>query len=198
MNEADVDLLTSDGQGNLTLTQDRNRGGTVTTGQMATGTYMVASNGRTTASTGHGSGSGAVCYVVQQNEAFCIETSSSYPGITFFEPQSGGPFSNASLSGEYLGGSLPQHVSTNFDTVNSQYYDGAGNFDEVYTKSGPGGTQQNLPTSGPYTVDSTGAITVSSNGSAIFHGYVVGPGKFEAITTDNNPRVLFEVKSSAP
>ena len=193
VSEVVVGLVTADGQGNLTITTDENKGGVIAYQQTQRGTYSVASNGRMTSLD-------EVCYIVQQNEGFCIETTSGNgdPDVFFFEPQAAGPFSNASLSGEFLGGSLPQYVSSTASSILSIFPDGIGDWSAVYSQSGPSGTIQNEPGTGTYMVDSTGAITLSQSGSPIAYGYVVGPGQFFVISTNDDPRTFVQVKSSAP
>jgi len=190
VNVANVALATFDGHGNYTFTEDTNQGGTMMQ-QTTKGSYSVASNGRTLL------GGSPVCYVVQQNEAFCIEIGSqnSDPGVFFVEPQAAGPFNTATLSGMYLGGSLPQYVPGNFDQIDYNLLDGLGGYQSIFTQSGPNGTSLNQTLAATYAVDSTGGLIISENGLPIYFGYIVSPNKFELISNDNNPRVLVEVKS---
>lgn len=121
--------------------------------------------------------------------------------VIYFEPQSAGPFSNASYSGEYLGGSLPQYISSTLSQIDSNVSSGAATFSSVYSWSGPNGTQQNQTLNGTYNVDATtGAITFSVEGSPVYAGFLVSPNKVEYVTaaSGSNPLVLVEVTSSAP
>ncbi len=195
VSEASVSLLSSDGNGNYSLTQDTNRGGTVAMG-MNSGTYSVASNGRTTAMDSGGGDGGEVCYLVQQNEGFCIEASSGNPGSLFFQPQATGQqFGTGYLNGEYLGGSLPQYVSGPDSTIDTASFDGAGNTSFIYDTSGPDGVFLNQTASGTYTVDSTGAVTISLDNEMLY-GYIVGSGKLEFISTGSTPNVFVQTSNS--
>ncbi len=149
VSEADVYLVSTDGNGNYSVSGDRNRGGTVSM-EPSSGTYSVASNGRAAFTDGSGGGGGEVCYLVQQNEAFCIEASSEYPGLLFVQPQAPGQqFGTGYLNGEYLGGSLPQYVSTTDSTIDNILLDGAGNISLTYDQSGPDGVFLNQTAVGP-------------------------------------------------
>ncbi len=199
-NQAVVLLINSSGTGNMNLSLDTNTGGTVSLGSEA-GTYAVEPNGRT--SINLPGGAVIVCYVVASNEGFCIN---AIPGtgdvkgaeVLYFEPQSAGPFNNASLQGEYLGGSLALYKGDTDSSINTLWADGAGNGSLIYDQSGPDGTQLNQPGTGTYTVDSTGAVTLLSNGSPIGYGFMISANKFCMISTDSNPRALIQVTSSAP
>jgi len=77
--------------------------GTITQDQSSHGTYSVASNGAVTMNCGNGNC--PMGYLVNPNRGFFLGTGAdSIFGI--MEPQTGGPFSNASLAGSYAGGSL--------------------------------------------------------------------------------------------
>jgi hypothetical protein len=147
------------------------------------------------------------CYLVITNEGYCINaipaSGSNVDGaeVIYFEPQSAGPFSDASFSGEYLGGSVPQYVSSTLSQIDSNVSSGAATFSSIYSWSGPNGTQQNQTLTGTYNVTaSTGAITLSVNGSPVYAGFLVSPYKVEYVTAapGSNPLVLIEVTSSAP
>jgi hypothetical protein len=199
--EAIVLQATADGNGDISFAEDLNSGGTF--GQATqSGTYVVASNSRTVVTLT--SGAVIVCYLVTSNGAYCINAipasgnNNAGAEVTYLEPQTAGPFGLGSISGEYMGGSLPQYISSTNSSIDSAFSDGMGNLSFITSESGPGGTLQNQPGNGTYTVDSTGAITVSGGGSVIAYGFVVGPGRFILISLDDNPRVLYHVKSSAP
>jgi hypothetical protein len=91
--------------GSFSVTSDQNTAGTLTS-PSGTGTYNVGTNGRVTFPTGSGfQNSLPVLYLVTTNQAFIIGTDSAV-SFGFMTPQSGSPFTTASLSGTYAGGSL--------------------------------------------------------------------------------------------
>jgi hypothetical protein len=199
-NQAIVLLINSSGTGNVTFSLDTNTGGTVLQSSEA-GTYSVESNGRT--SINLPGGALVACYMVASNEGFCInavDETGDVKGaeVLYFEPQSAGPFSNASLQGEYLGGSLVLYKDDTDSSINTLWADGAGNHSLIYDQSGPDGTLLNQTGSGTYTVDSTGAVTLLENGSPTGYGFMISANKFCMISTDSNPRSLIQVTSSAP
>ena len=196
VSEADVALLSFDGAGNYSLTEDSNIDGTVTLQQMSSGTYAVNSTtGRTTINS---SGGGSICYPAQQNAGFCIEATSGHPGLLYFQGQATNQqFNNAYLASQFLGGSLPQYVATTGSSIDATYFDGNGNFSFTGTETGPFNPIQQSG-SGTYAVQTNGRVILSQNSIPIAYGYVVGPGMYEMISADNNPRLLIRVKSSAP
>jgi hypothetical protein len=203
--EAVVLLVAASGNGNISFTEDVNSGGSVTTQAEQFGTYAVASNSRTVFTLT--SEATIVCYLIASNKGYCINATPASGGndagaeVTYFEPQSAGPFSNATFSGEYLGGSLPQYLSSTLSQIDSNVSSGAAAFSSTYSWSGPNGTQQNQMVTGTYNVNATtGAITISVEGNPLYAGYIVSPNKVEYVTaaTGSNPLVLIEVTSSAP
>ena len=200
VSEATTLLLQANGAGSINFTEDVNSGGAVGTGLPQSGTYSVAANSRTVVTLT--TGATAVCYLVTTNGGFCINVPSSGfnergAEVTYFEPQTAGPFGLASVAGEFMGGSLPQYVSGTNSSIDSIFFDGAGNMTFSGYESGPSGVQ-NQSGSGTYTIDSKGAFTIMSGGTAYAYGYVVGPNMFYLISTDDNPRTLSHVRSSAP
>ncbi len=192
--DAQVGTFNTDGAGNITLTEDDNNGGSVTQQLTGTGTYAVSPNGRTPIGLGQSS---VTCYVIGLNQGWCVNSSGG-ASVIYFEPQAAGPFSDASWSGEFLGGTLPAYVPGIFGQLDSISTDGGGNLAATYTQSGSNGTVLNQTLSATYAIDHAGHITISQNGNLIYLGYVVGPNKVEVISTDGNPRTSIEQHSSAP
>jgi len=97
----------TDGAGNITsISLDQNADATILTAT-SNGTYTMTSSGRGIVSvTGIHQ---EVAYLVDTNKGFLIEGTQSDPGndagLGYFEPQTGGPFNNASLSGQFQFGS---------------------------------------------------------------------------------------------
>ncbi len=196
VNDATVLLISADGQGNLTFTEDDNNGGVITQGAQLTGTYSVdSSTGRSVFNLSDGSM--VICYVIVTNEAQCINTVGG-AGVIYFEPQAAGPFNNAYLNGEFLGGSLPQYASTTDSTIETFFVDGVQNGLTTFVTSGPDGITPPTTGLGTYTIDGTGAITILGGGSPVAIGYVVNPRKIEFISLDGDPRTFIDVISSAP
>jgi hypothetical protein len=102
-------LATADGLGNLTSFQVfQDTAGTFTS-QTTTGTYAVEPNGRVTLSAAMGLNGTLVLYLSGQNQGFAVGTG-AFSEIGRMEPQSGGPFNNASFSGAYFFGTeTPAH-----------------------------------------------------------------------------------------
>lgn len=203
-NQAVAILINANGIGDISFNIDANTGGTF--GQSADGAaYTVESNGRT--SFNFSSGAVIVCYLVGQNQGFCINavpaSGATVAGaeVIYFQPQAAGPFSDSSLAGEYLGGSLPEYLSGDVSQIDSNESDGSTVnpvYSSTFTQSGPSGTQQNQTQSGSYSVSANnGAISVSQNGSPAYYGFLISPTKL-ALVSATNPLVMIESTSSAP
>jgi hypothetical protein len=182
-----VGLLTTTGTGTYTISGDDNDGGTLTT-PSGSGTYSVSSNGRTTL-TG-GGGKNPVLYLIGPNQAFVVGTDKNvFSGMLV--PQSGSDFTNASLSGIYLGGTQ-QPVSWSVDTeVYHVNAGGNGTATITYDDDGSGG-----PTSGggsfTYAVSSNGRVVVTDNGVQGEILYIISASQgvgMDAKASNPNPRL---------
>lgn len=187
---ATVGLVTTNGVSAFSLDSEQNEGGTVAPLTFPTGTYTVSSNGRVTL-TGAGHHP-PVLYLTGNNAAFVVGTDSSVI-FGLMEAQSGGPFTNSSLSGNYLGGSLQPptfNVSEEVDLVQPS----AGNVTVTGDNNSTQGTGAGNPTPdsfvGTYVVSSTGKTVVSQGGVQNGFLYIVSPSKFVFLdTTSNNPKL---------
>ncbi len=141
--------------------------------QTYTGTYTVdATTGRAPITVS--SATKTVLYLVSNTKAFAFgDDTSTSSGL--LEAQTGSPFTNASLKGNYLGGTLPW---PELNVVSLAAADGAGNVQFTSDTSGSKGLASNVTTTGTYSVDSTGRAVVTVSGDStprIF--YVVSPTK---------------------
>jgi hypothetical protein len=164
-------LLTSDGNGNLTATYDEYKASLLAP-QTYTATYAVdAATGRTPITA---SGTPPILYLVSNAKAFVVGMDAS-ASSGLLEAQSGSPFTNASLKGNYLGGTIPW---PDLHVVSLVAADGAGKAQFTSDSSGPTGLQTNQMLSGTYSVDTHGRVVFTASGdstSRIF--YVVSPTK---------------------
>jgi hypothetical protein len=164
-------LFTSDGKGNVTASYDEFKASLLPP-QTYTATYTVgATTGRTPITSG---GTKAVLYLVSNTKAFVFGADAS-TSSGLVEAQSGSPFTNASLKGNYLGGTIPWPV---INVVSLVAADGNGNVQFTSDLSGSTGLMQDVTTAGTYSVAGTGraALTVAGDSTpAIF--YVVSPTK---------------------
>jgi hypothetical protein len=107
--DAFIYLLAADGNGGLTGTGDLNTAGTSTSGVALTTNYSVASNGRATMTGGNvGNVSGGdtpIFWLVNAaGDGYGLQQTSGdtqEPGLFILRQQSGTPFSNASISGQF-------------------------------------------------------------------------------------------------
>jgi hypothetical protein len=186
---AEVGLITWDGAGNFVLTADQNSGGTLSTSSYS-GTYSVASDGRVSL-TVLGYSATPVFYMTALNQAFFVGTETnaetSYGQIL---AQSGGPFSNATFSGAYLGLNWPvvnQNIDFDLDDFTA---DGAGNLSgTAYAYDYTNGPSSSAVTA-TYSVSSSGRGVVMQSGSPSSIFYVVSPTQVLLIpSTGNAPQV---------
>jgi hypothetical protein len=175
--EAAAGFVTTNGSGTISINADQNQGGTMGT-ICGSGTYSVATTGRTTLTSftqcggGGGGGHNPVFYLVAKNQAFAVGTDSSVT-VGMMNPQVGSGFTVASLSGNYLGGSQETDDSSQKAQVIQIHADGAGNL--------TGTSDQNA---GPNGCGGSCAGTSSSTLVATYALYPGGPdGKF-AISQD--------------
>ena len=178
-------LLTTDGNGGGSASIDQNDGGTLTQQQTSTGTYSVATNGRVTL-TGFGSNTPPVVYLINQNQGFLVGQDNTVAS-GYLQPQSGVPFSNASVIGTYWGGSIMPATASVTDSVTGAFADGNGNLSGTTNTSGSGGAGS-VPLNATYSVDGSGRITLTENGSVAAILYVVSPTKTVVLpATDPSP-----------
>jgi hypothetical protein len=183
--------------GGFSLISDQNSGGSVTQ-PSGTGTYNVAANGRVSvipSSTGSGfqnttpTSPQPVFYIVTTDQAFIIGTDSAV-SFGFMTPQSGLPFTTASLSGTYAGGSLAP-VDPSVSNVISIAVAGSGNLNVSADASGPNGLSQSQVATST-AVASSGRVVVQENQNTVEILYMVSPTEFfalDAATGDTTARV---------
>ena len=159
-----VGLVQFTSPNNYAFDADQSGNGTIST-QSDTGTFSVAANGRLTlTSSGSGGGHNPTIYLVKPGKGFLVGTDNSVT-VGSFEPQSAGPFSNASVSGVFgFGSILPAEP-------NVDYQEGWVNFNAAGTVSGESDniTLGSAPSVGgtfsqDYSVASNGRGTVFKSG----------------------------------
>lgn len=180
---ATLGLASFDGAGNLTVvSQDKNDSGVHTSKTNQTGlTYSVAANGRMTIA---GANSPLGGYLLSPTAAFLMETSGG-TNAGFVEVQSPGPFSNASVSGNYIFGVAPPAVTASILTSGVAVSTGSGTLNITADESGPLGLvfDQAITASG-FSIASNG-VGSDSVGDVI---YLISPTK----------AVLISVSAAAP
>jgi hypothetical protein len=197
--EAQAGLINANGSGSFTLSADDNYYGTVTS-NTGTGDYLVASNGRVALSnvTWCVPGDGASCdynpvlYLVSQNKAFIVGTDTM---VSFgkMEPQSGSSFTNASLIGNFMGGS-EQPATLVGEEVDSVNLDGIGTITGTADETGPsneGYSPSSVPINGTYAVSSNGRVVVMNSEQEMII-YMISTSEFVALKTggSTNPYLI--------
>ena len=123
-----METATADGSSSLAITFYEDRAGTMQISSTYACTYAVEPNGRVTLSSNTQScgGTPPVFYLTGLNTGFIVDAS---PGVDTgsFEPQSAGPFNNASLAGSFFGGMEEVAIQSAQAEVDSVAVDGSGN-----------------------------------------------------------------------
>jgi hypothetical protein len=156
--------------------------------------YAVdATTGRATTTATAGPLTEPILYVIDPTAtnspaAFYLGVSPSGQSGTI-EQQTGGPFTVASFSGNYLGGSLPLVLTSVLNESGLVTADGDGTLSTSVSfttnrSSSTGLVYQNDVVTGTYTVDATGrgVITAPDGVTRIF--YVVSPTQIDFLTSD--------------
>ena len=153
--QAQAGLISANGSGSLSISVDGNVGGTATS-YTGTGNYLVDSNGRvaltnitSTSYTGvtwcmlTGGGEGCnwspVFYLVSQNKAFIVGNGAN-ASFGEMEPQTGSSFTNASLEGNFMGGTVQPAGPAVGEEADSVIFDGIGAVTGTAYQNGPGGS----------------------------------------------------------
>jgi len=180
---ATLGLTSFDGAGNLTVvSQDKNDSGVHTTKTNQTGlTYSVAANGRITI-TGANSPLGG--YLLSPTSAFLMETSGG-TNAGFVEVQSGGPFSAASVSGNYIFGVAPPAAPASVLASGVATSAGGGTLNITADQSGPLGLALDQSITATGLNMATNGVGSDSTGDVI---YIISPTK----------AVLINVSATAP
>jgi putative Ig domain-containing protein len=135
-NAPDVSLVffSPDGNGNVTMTQDENNGGAVTTDVVLTGTYNVGANGRVTLTAG---ANPPVLYLANPTKAFIVGTDKAAT-FGFLEPQiSYGPLGtfSASINGNFHFGTDNPASATINDLSGVTPFDATGTLSGTWDES---------------------------------------------------------------
>jgi hypothetical protein len=196
-------LLTTNGNGALSLTYDENycRAPNSVTG--AAGTYNVATNGRASIAIG---GYSLVAYLVNLNQVFLFVSDANVL-FGFGEPQAAGSFTNGALKGTYAGyATNPVDFgvvvfSGEFSADGSSPNGKITGTEDIGVPSGPKpGVAFNATYSiSPSPTNGRGTMTVTSGSGGNAVVYMISPSKFAALPlNDPNPSILiFEQSSSS-
>jgi hypothetical protein len=169
----------ADGNSSLAIAFYEDRAGTMQVPGTFACTYAVEPNGRITLSSPTQScgDSPPLLYLTGLNSGFIIDAA---PGVDAgsFEPQSAGPFANASLSGNFAGG-MPevaiQGAQTEVDAVS---LDESGKFSGVTDLSSSSAQDTGAPFPAPaYSVNADGTFAAGSSNGAVA-GVVISGTKF--------------------
>jgi hypothetical protein len=183
-------IWSSDGNGNgSSLAMDEDLAGTITQDPPSQGTYSVQSNGALTINC---QGGGCpVGFLIRPNTAFMVGTGCSSEFYAL-EPQTGGPFSNASIAGSYAAGSLtPLDYANASNEIDVGPADGLGTLTLSGDSSKPSGLDQSFDTVVNYNVTSNGRGTAEAQGdTAPSVVYVISPSKFIVLLPKTDARVL--------
>jgi hypothetical protein len=180
-NDVNVGEFQFDGAGNLQGIGDENYFSIPMPGELISGTYNVDSNGLGRGELNYACG--ATFYLVSPGKGFML-TGCDVFQFGSFEPQTAGPFSNASFSGSYALGTL--HLFPGRDTnyvAGVITADGAGKLSGTSTTNS--GTQIST---GTYSVDANGratlSITATSGSQSNLVFYLVSPSKAIGVQMD--------------
>lgn len=179
-----VGLESFDGAGGLVGTRSENNAGVITIGTEFDGNYTVDANGLGRGLiTVSGDPEPKPFYLVSPGKGFIIDSNSYEAGE--FASQTGGPFANQSISGDYTLGTLPWVFNWAFSpSCAVMTSDGSGGLRGV--SDGHDGTDQSF--AGTYNVTSNGEATmvitpqIGTSTNWIF--YMVSPSKALGIDVD--------------
>jgi hypothetical protein len=179
-------IFTPDGAGNFTFTGDMNSGGAVST-LSESGTYSAAADGRVLLTNTGGTSPTQVMYLVLSNWGYALSTDGNVM-IGDSAPQSGIPFTNASLNGTFSFGTIIPVVAGSRLMAGEATYDGAGNVSITFDVNEGGFLSINNVVTESYAASSSGRVVTPAGGTTLTVGYIAFPGTIVSLTlTDINP-----------
>jgi hypothetical protein len=181
-------IFTPDGAGNFTITGDMNSGGAVST-VSESGTYSVAANGRALLTNTGGASPAQVMYLVLSNWGYALSTDGNVM-IGDSEPQSGMPFTDATLNGTFSFGTIVPVVPGSPLTAGEATYDGAGNVSITFDVNEGGFLSINNVVTSTYGASPNGRVVTPAGGTTLTVGYITFSGTvidFGLTSTDTNP-----------
>lgn len=190
LDQSSAGIMSFDGKGSDNfIAMDEDKAGTIQQDQPSQGTYSVGVNGAVTF-TCQGGGCPAG-FLVSQNKAVFVGTgSNSLFGM--MEPQTGGPFSNASMSGSYVAGSLaPLDYANGRNEIDTGSADAKGTLLVATDSSGSDGLDQSAATNVSYSIASKGRGTAQApDDPAPAIVYMISPTNFVILIPKPDARVL--------
>jgi hypothetical protein len=186
--QSQVGLLTANTTtSQMIVSADQNLGGTPSS-ISSSGSYSVAANGRVTLANSGIATAQPVIYLVSQNQGFII---GSDPGVIFgFMESQSPPFTVASFSGSYAGGSVVPITAGISDQVDVASANGAQTVSFVTAINSASGLNPNQISSGTYTLASDGrGVQTVNGGTEIF--YMVSPTEFWSLLSGADGSVEF-------
>jgi hypothetical protein len=178
--------------GSFSLTEDVNKGGTLSTPTLS-GTYAVDASGRVivTATSPPPGGILAAVYLVSPNQGFVLSPSNSVES-GFVESQTGSPFTNASLKATFFFGTTNQVEQNVSDNSGVATFNGAGAVTGTSDSASTGGLSPGQAFSDTYSVTNgtgtPGRGTIIGTGTNLIF-YIVSPTKAVLMdaSTNTNP-----------
>jgi large repetitive protein len=178
--QSQLGLLTATSSSAIAVDADQNAGGTLSA-ISASGTYSVASNGRVTLANSGLATSDPVLYLVAPGQGFVI---GSDPGVIFgFMEAQAPPFTAASLSGVYAGGSIVPITTGGTSQVDIATADGVSAITFNTASNGSSGLNPDVSSTGSYALVSNGRGVLTVNGSTAAIFYMVSPTEFWTLPT---------------
>ena len=183
-------ILSFDGNGHANASAaDEDKAGTITQDLSWQATYSVQSNGAFNLGAGNPAG-----FLISHNQGLFVGTGSNSI-FGWMEAQTGGPFSNASIAGTYIAGSLaPLDYSNGRNEIMSGSANGAGNMVFSSDSSDADGLGQHLGGNVTYSLAANGRGTAIGQGDQLPSVvYVISPTKFVVMMPDPDAEmVVFE------
>jgi hypothetical protein len=190
LDQSGASIFSFAGNGSFNVVaMDEDLAGTITQDQPWQGSYSVQSNGAVSFGAGDPAG-----FLVGQNKAFLVGTGCNSLFLAM-EPQTGGPFSNASIAGTYAAGTLaPLDYTNGKNELSEGLADGLGTLTIGGDSSSSNGVDQWFGTIVNYSIAASGRGTGQAQGDpAPSVVYMVSPNKWIVLTTNTDAGVyVFE------
>ncbi|OLC91221.1 MAG: hypothetical protein AUH86_21110 [Acidobacteria bacterium 13_1_40CM_4_58_4] len=200
-----IGVVTIPSTNNFSFTGDQASGATLTSPFTFVGTYTVDASGRVLITqTGH-TLPGLAIYLVGANQGFFASTGTDVV-LGFAEPQTGGPFTTASVSGAFFFGTTEQATKDVTDNSGVANFNGTGTISGTSDAAAIGATPMTSAFSQPYSVTNgsgtpgRGTIMNNSGTNVNLIFYIISPSKIVLInvrgggTANANPALLIGEK----